>query len=162
MKMRKITGGVTAAKGFKAACCAAGIKYQNRTDMAMIAADIPCAVAGVFTSNMVKAAPVLWDRAAVQAGKPVQAVVVNAGIANAGTGEEGMNLCRQTAEHTGKVLGIPADTVLMAVGMKPRRAEALKLAHLCPETSFYIIGDAVRSGEIRDAVFQSFEVTRTI
>ena len=113
MKMRKIPGGVTAAKGFKAACCAAGIKYQNRTDMAMIAADVPCAVAGVFTSNMVKAAPVLWDRAAVQAGKPVQAVVVNAGIANAGTGEEGMNLCRQTAEHTGKVLGIPADAVLL-------------------------------------------------
>ena len=57
---------------------------------------------------------------------------------------------------------VPADTVLMAVGMKPRRAQALQFAHLCPETSFYIIGDAVKSGEIRDAVFQAFEVTRTI
>ena len=113
MKMRKIPGGVTAAKGFKAACCAAGIKYRNRTDMAMIAASVPCAVAGVFTSNMVKAAPVLWDRTMVLSGNPVQAVVVNAGIANAGTGEEGLSLCRQTAEHTGKVLGIPAASVLL-------------------------------------------------
>jgi NADPH-dependent 2,4-dienoyl-CoA reductase/sulfur reductase-like enzyme len=81
----------------------------------------------------------------------------------------GWKLCEITGEgahiqngKTGEEQTIPADTVLMAVGMKPRRAEALKLAHLCPETSFYIIGDAVRSGEIRDAVFQAFEVTRTI
>ena len=64
--------------------------------------------------------------------------------------------------RTGEEKTIPADTVLMAVGMKPRRAEALRFAHLCPETSFHIIGDAVKSGEIRDAVFQAFEVTRTI
>ena len=55
----EITGGVTAAKGFRAASCAAGIKYQGRTDMAMIACSVPCAVAGTFTSNQVKAAPVL-------------------------------------------------------------------------------------------------------
>ena len=64
--------------------------------------------------------------------------------------------------RTGEEKYLPADTVLMAVGMKPRRAEALTFAHLCPETGFYIIGDAVRSGEIRDAVFQAFEVARTI
>ena len=63
---------------------------------------------------------------------------------------------------TGEQRTIPADTVLLAVGMKPRRSEALKFAHLCPETSFYIIGDAARSGDIRDAVFQAFEVCRTI
>ncbi len=57
---------------------------------------------------------------------------------------------------------IPADTVLLAVGMKPRRAEALRFAHLCPETGFYIVGDAAKSGEVRDAVFQAFEVCRTI
>ena len=61
MKIDNIPGGVTAAKGFKAACCAAGIKYQGRTDMAMLASDAPCAVAGTFTSNVVKAAPVIWD-----------------------------------------------------------------------------------------------------
>ena len=113
MTMRKIPGGVTAAKGFSASCCAAGIKYQNRTDMAMIAAEVPCAVAGVFTSNKVKAAPVIWDRDIVLSSAPVQAVVVNAGIANAATGKTGMDLCRATAEHTGKVLGIPASSVLL-------------------------------------------------
>ena len=62
MKIKSIAGGVTAAKGFRAACCAAGIKYKGRTDMAMIASDTPCAVAGTFTTNVVKAAPVIWDR----------------------------------------------------------------------------------------------------
>jgi len=109
----KIPGGVTAAKGFSAACCAAGIKYQNRTDMAMLFSGAPCAVAGVFTSNKVKAAPVLWDRKIVTSGGPAQAVVVNAGIANAATGKTGLNLCRGTAEHAGKVLSIPAEFVLL-------------------------------------------------
>ncbi len=69
---------------------------------------------------------------------------------------------RIRSSRTGEERTLPADTVLMAVGMKPRRKEALAFAHLCPETSFFIIGDAMRSGEIRDAVFQAFEVTRTI
>ena len=85
--IRKISGGVTAAKGFSAACCAAGIKYHDRTDMAMLYSAVPCAAAGTFTSNKVKAAPVLWDRDLVKSGCPAQAVVVNAGIANAATGK---------------------------------------------------------------------------
>ena len=109
----KISGGVTAAKGFSAACCAAGIKYRDRTDMAMLYSSVPCTVAGVFTSNKVKAAPVLWDRDIVASGSPAQAVVVNAGIANAATGKTGLDLCRATAEHTGRLLGIPADSVLL-------------------------------------------------
>ncbi len=111
--IRKISGGVTAAKGFRVACCAAGIKYQGRTDMAMIVSDVPCAAAGTFTSNKVKAAPVLWDMEVVRAGCPVQAVVVNAGIANAATGKTGLDLCRATAEYTGKSLGIPPSSVLL-------------------------------------------------
>ena len=111
--IRKIPGGVTAAKGFKAACCAAGIKYQGRTDMAMITCDVPCAVAGTFTSNLVKAAPVIWDMDVVYQEKTAQAVVVNAGIANAATGETGLNLCRQTAEAAGNLLGISASRVLL-------------------------------------------------
>ncbi len=111
--MRKIPGGVTAAKGFKAACCAAGIKYKDRTDMAMVVSDVPCAAAGVFTSNKVKAAPVLWDRELVQASSPAQAVVVNAGIANAATGKTGMDLCAATAKYAGQALDIPASSVLL-------------------------------------------------
>ena len=109
----EIKGGVTAARGFRAASCAAGIKYQGRTDMAMIACDVPCAVAGTFTSNQVKAAPVLWDMDVVYRKKQAQAVVVNAGIANAATGETGLALCRETALYTGGRLGIPADSVLI-------------------------------------------------
>ena len=113
MKIDLIPGGVTAAKGFKAACCAAGIKYKDRTDMAMLLSERPCAVAGTFTTNVVKAAPVLWDRRIVKEVKAAQAVVVNAGIANAATGQTGMEMCAKTADFAGKALGIPADYVLL-------------------------------------------------
>ncbi len=108
-----IPGGVTAAKGFKAACCAAGIKYTGRTDMAMLFSEAPCAVAGTFTTNVVKAAPVLWDRRIVKEVGTAQAVVVNAGIANAATGTTGMAMCAQTAQCASEALGIPADSVLV-------------------------------------------------
>ena len=113
MKIEHIKGGVTAARGFKAACCAAGIKFQGRTDMAMLCSDAPCAVAGTFTTNVVKAAPVVWDRRIVRNVRTAQAVVVNAGIANAATGAAGMAMCEQTAAFTAKALGIPAEYVLL-------------------------------------------------
>ena len=113
MKIRKIPGGITTAKGFSAASSEAAIKYPNRKDMALVFADVPCAAAGVFTSNKVKAAPVLWNMDIIKNGKPAQAVVVNTGIANAGTGEAGMKLCRETAAHTAGLLGISADSVLL-------------------------------------------------
>ena len=111
--MEKISGGVTAAKGFSAASAAAQIKYQGRTDMAMIYSASPCAAAGTFTRNVVKAAPVIWDRDLVRSGKPVHAVVVNSGIANACTGQTGLDYCLKTAEAAGAALGIPADSVLV-------------------------------------------------
>ena len=88
--MKQITGGVTAAKGFQAASTEAGIKYKDRKDMAMIYSEVPCKAAGTFTTNIVKAAPVKWDHNVVYNSKAAQAVVINAGIANACTGEEGM------------------------------------------------------------------------
>ena len=109
----KVPGGITAAKGFQASCCEAGIKYRGRTDMAMIYSTVPCTAAGTFTSNKVKAAPVLWDMGIIESGGSVQAVVVNAGIANAATGKTGLDLCRKTAEYTGKKLGIPSASVLL-------------------------------------------------
>ena len=111
--MKKITGGVTSAKGFAAASAAAGIKYENRTDMAMVFSKTPCAAAGTFTSNIVKAAPVLWDREIVKSGAPVHAVIVNSGIANAGTGKEGMEICRKTAGFASGLMGIPEESVLI-------------------------------------------------
>lgn len=64
--MRQIEGGVTAAKGFEAAGVEAAVKYQNRKDMALIYSTSPCRVAGTFTSNVVKAAPVRWDQNVVE------------------------------------------------------------------------------------------------
>lgn len=112
--MEKITGGVTAAKGFFAASTAANIKYADRTDMAMIYSKRPCAAAGTFTTNVVRAAPVVWDHGIVESGDPVHAVVVNAGIANACTGEAGMDCCRETAGALGELLSIPAQSVCVA------------------------------------------------
>ena len=107
--MERIEGGVTAAKGFQAAATAAGIKYQDRADMAMVYAESPCIAAGTFTSNLVKAAPVLWDQTIVAADAPVHAVVVNAGIANASTGKEGMDACEKTAKAAAEKLGLKSE-----------------------------------------------------
>lgn len=112
--MEKSDGGVTAASGFFAASHAAGIKYQDREDMAMIYSNVPCKAAGTFTRNIVKAAPVKWDQEIVANSEAVQAVVINAGIANACTGEEGYSYCRQTAEKAAEALNIQADAALVA------------------------------------------------
>lgn len=112
--MKVITGGVTAAKGFEAAGVEAAIKYKNRKDMAIIYSQKPCVLAGTFTSNVVKAAPVLWDKKVVEESPFGQAVIVNAGIANACTGKEGCDYCKRTALQASKMLDIPEESVLVA------------------------------------------------
>ena len=111
--MEIITGGVTAAKGFWAAGVEAGIKYQNRKDMAMVYSKTPCRAAGVFTTNVVKAAPVLWDREVVESEWEAQAIVVNSGIANACTGKLGYEYCRETAGAAADALEISPQSVLI-------------------------------------------------
>ncbi len=109
----KTEGGVTAAKGFSAAGCAAGIKKPGVDDMAMIVSETPCVLAGTFTTNVVKAAPVIWDRDIVRKGRG-SAVVINAGVANACTGQTGMEYCAATAEAASEALKVEPDTVLVA------------------------------------------------
>ena len=111
--MKRIQGGVTAATGFEAGAVAAGIKYQGRTDMAMVYSKVPCVVAGTFTTNVVKAAPVKWDQKVVKESESAQVVIVNSGIANACTGAEGMAYCQETAEEAAKILGLSAEQVLV-------------------------------------------------
>lgn len=110
--MKKIEGGVTAAKGFYAAGAEAQIKYKNRKDMALVYTKTPAIAAGTFTTNLVKAAPVKWDQQIVAAGAPVHAVVLNSGIANACTGVEGMQANEAVAQAVGEVLGVQAKEVL--------------------------------------------------
>lgn len=114
MAITKINGGVTAPKGFWASGLNAGIKNQTKKDMAMVFSSTPCAAAGVFTTNLVKAAPVKWDKEIVTTSPYVQAVVVNSGIANACTGAEGLGYCADTAAEAAAALNIPKTAVLVA------------------------------------------------
>ena len=112
--MKQIKGGVTAAKGFEAASTAAGIKYKNRTDMALVYSEVPCVCAGTFTTNVVKAAPVKWDQKIVKDSEYAQVVIVNSGVANACTGAEGYGYCQDTADKASEVFGVPTEAVLIA------------------------------------------------
>ncbi len=112
--MKKMDGGVTAAKGFMASNTAAKIKYEGRDDMAMIYSEKPCVTAGTFTSNIVKAAPVQYDKKLVDSGGKAHAIVINAGIANACTGSQGMEYCIETAKATAENLNISEKSVLVA------------------------------------------------
>ena len=131
MSYQLIDGGVTAPKGFQAAGVYVGIKGHGsvpdadqegqaaevkkpKNDMAMIFSTTPCRVAGTFTTNVVKAGPVKWDSTLVKEGKQVSAVVVNTGVANACTGEEGYGYCRDMASETAKLLGLETENVFVA------------------------------------------------
>ena len=107
------TQGVTAPAGFRAAGVTAGLKASGKPDLALVVNDGPLQVAaGVFTSNRVVAAPVLWSRQAVSDGVAT-AVVLNSGGANACTGPEGFLDTHRTAEHVAGVLGTSAGDVLV-------------------------------------------------
>ncbi|KAB1440430.1 bifunctional glutamate N-acetyltransferase/amino-acid acetyltransferase ArgJ [Candidatus Galacturonibacter soehngenii] len=112
--MKVIEGGVTSAKGFLATATAAGIKYKDRKDMALIYSESACVSAGTYTTNVVKAAPVLWDKELTEHAPFTQAVVINAGIANACTGKEGYQYCKDTAATASMALNIPENSVLVA------------------------------------------------
>ena len=114
MEIKLIEGGVTAAEGFGAAGVEAGIKYKGRDDMALIYSDRPCVAAGTFTRNVVKAAPVVYDRNIIDNYPVMHAVVINAGVANACTGEEGYRYCKATADAAAGIFGIPSESVAVA------------------------------------------------
>ena len=106
MEMNNETGvakGILAPKGFEAAYTSAGIKKNNALDMALIYSETPCIAAGTFTRNRVFAAPVQWDRGLIQTSPCFNAIVVNAGVANACTGEKGLQDCKDTAEAVAKI-----------------------------------------------------------
>jgi glutamate N-acetyltransferase/amino-acid N-acetyltransferase len=104
---------VTSPKGFRATGVTAGLKASGKPDLALVVNDGPLQVAaGVFTSNRVVAAPVVWSRQAVSDGV-ASAVVLNSGGANACTGPDGFADTHRTAEHVAQVLGVSAGDVLV-------------------------------------------------
>ncbi|HXY40922.1 MAG TPA: bifunctional ornithine acetyltransferase/N-acetylglutamate synthase, partial [Vicinamibacteria bacterium] len=104
--------GVTAPAGFRAAAVAAGMK-AGREDLALVVADVAGPAAGVFTSNLAQAAPVVLSRERLARGR-ARAIVVNAGCANAGTGPAGLADARETAAIAGSALGCAPEEVVVA------------------------------------------------
>jgi len=106
-------GTVTSPRGFTAGAAKAGIKYANRLDLGVLFSEKPCHSAAVFTSNKVKAAPIIVSMKHIAGGK-ARAVIVNSGCANACTGEKGLKDARETSALAAAKLGIPADQILVA------------------------------------------------
>lgn len=112
--MKIIKGGICAPEGFFASATEANIKYKNRTDMAMIFSKVPAISAGTYTTNLVKAAPVLWDRKITDSETYVNAIVINSGIANACTKDEGMEYCKRSTKKAAFELGVEENSILLA------------------------------------------------
>jgi glutamate N-acetyltransferase/amino-acid N-acetyltransferase len=98
--------------GVRLGTAKAGIRKKDRQDLTLIALTDQATVAGVFTQNRFCAAPVRLCRQHLAAGESVRALVINTGIANAGTGEAGERAAQATCEAVGALLGLPAQTVL--------------------------------------------------
>jgi glutamate N-acetyltransferase/amino-acid N-acetyltransferase len=107
-------GAVTAPRGFRAAGVSAGIKESGRPDLALIVSDQGAVSAGVFTTNRVKAAPVLWSQAVVRSGRSVRAVLINSGNANACTGAAGRQAVRRCAAELSRTLETDSNRILVA------------------------------------------------
>lgn len=111
---QEITGGVTAPKGYRAAGITAGLKPSGLPDLALIVSDVDAIAAGVFTTNQVCAAPVTYCRQRLQAKASAHAILVNAGQANAATGERGWQDALSSANALAQALNIPAESILLA------------------------------------------------
>jgi len=106
--------GVTFPRGFRAAGVAAGLKVSRRPDIAVLFSERPATAAGAFTANRFAAAPVEYDRAVLERGGAVRAVVINSGNANACTGLGGLADAEATARHAAALLGVEPEEVLVA------------------------------------------------
>lgn len=100
-------------KGIRVAGVHCGLKADQVKDLALIVSDTPCQVMGAFTTNKVKAAPVLYDQAILNSGKSVRAIVTNTGNANACTGDQGLAHTKEMARQTASIFGGQADDVLV-------------------------------------------------
>jgi glutamate N-acetyltransferase/amino-acid N-acetyltransferase len=112
--MKTISGGtITSPKGFLAGATRAGIKTSGSLDLGILYSEVPCVAAGLFTTNRIKAAPVLWCHEHIAGGK-AQAIVVNSGCANACNGKRGLEDTAEMASLAAQRLGIAHQDVLVA------------------------------------------------
>jgi glutamate N-acetyltransferase/amino-acid N-acetyltransferase len=130
-------------QGFRAAAVNSGIRGKDRLDLALIVSDKPATVAGVFTTSLVKAAPVLLDMERCKTGK-AQVILVNSGIANACTGEEGMRLARLTTAMAADALNIAPELVqVCSTGIIGQQLELACFQRGIPKAAQSLVGDGL-------------------
>jgi glutamate N-acetyltransferase/amino-acid N-acetyltransferase len=114
-EIEALAGGIATPRGFRAAGIAAGIKGGGAADLALLVSDSPAAAAAVFTANKAQAAPVIVSKDHLsRSNQTARAIVVNSGCANACTGDEGVQVARDTAAETARLVGCPVEQVLVA------------------------------------------------
>lgn len=160
--MKLIEGGITAAKGFKAAGGHIGLKAKKK-DLAVIFSETACTYAGAFTQNVVKAAPVHWNKAILESGKTVHGVVVNSGNANAATGLQGEKDAADTALAFAEAVGVNQKDILVCstgvIGV-PMPMDTIKKG--VPEVAS-LLSDSVEGGEsAAEAIMTTDTVKKTI
>lgn len=164
---QEITGGVTAARGYKAAGITAGLKPSGLPDLALILSDVDAIAAGVFTTSQVKAACVDFCRQRLQAKHNIRAILCNAGQANAATGNQGVRDAEESAELLAKELGISTDAILLAsTGVIGQRIKMDALSSGIPKlvAALSETGSSAASGAIitTDLVTKSIALETTI
>ncbi len=123
-----------APKGFRFAAAPAGFRNKDRDDTGLIVSDVPAVAAGTFTLNSFPAAPVIIAKELLQKEPSARAVLINAGCANACTGDEGLNNCRTTLDLVGKALDIAPQSILPAsTGVIGTQMDMEKWATVVPE-----------------------------
>ncbi len=131
---QRIPGGVTAPRGYRAGGMRAGLKPSGLPDLALIVSDVPAIAAGVFTTSQVRAACVDYCRQRLQAKSTAQAILCNAGQANAATGAQGWATVLEQAQIVSQALEIPSDSVLVAsTGVIGKQIPIEKIRAALPE-----------------------------
>ena len=145
--MEIIQGGITAAKGFRASGTFIGIK-KKRKDMALVYSEVPCHYSGTFTTNVVKAAPVLWNMEIYKHKEAVQAIIINSGNANACTGQQGVDDNALMAHTTADLLELSPNQVL--VGSTGVIGNVLPMDVVVPgiKTIVPMISDSIMAGSL--------------
>lgn len=163
--MNYIEGGICAAKGFYASGLEVGIKegHSGKKDMAMVFSKVPCKAAGTFTTNLVKAAPVLWDKEIVTNSEAVNAIVINSGVANACTGKQGMEYCSEIANKVSEVSKISSNNVLVAsTGVIGKQLPMDKISKGI-ELLYPVLGDTIKDGKLAaEAIMTTDTVSKEV
>ncbi|HIS53189.1 MAG TPA: bifunctional glutamate N-acetyltransferase/amino-acid acetyltransferase ArgJ [Candidatus Onthomonas avicola] len=169
--MREISGGVVAAKGFRAAGIRAGVKATElplgtgaqggKKDLAMILSDVPCAVAGMFTTNQVKAAPIYVTMGHI-AGGSCRGIIANSGNANAcapNSRLHAVEMCAAAAEETGL---IPEDFAVASTGVIGQELNIAAILQAMPELVSRLSGEPYASDDAAHAIMTTDTREKTI